>query len=286
MRRYWDSTSLRALQNCPRKFQYRILQGWVTRVAKVDLEFGLHYHRALEIFDKSLASGNTHEVAQWKAFDYCLVCGFTSEDKHKNRFTLTRSVVWYTEQWKSDMFQTLMVGGIPAVELSFSLELPITMPDGSHYILCGHLDRAVTEASAGDVYICERKTTKKTLGESYYRQFSPDIQVSLYTLASRVVLPVPARGVMIDACQTLIEGTNFGRHLAARTPAQVDEFVEDVCYWIKQAEGFATTGIWPKNESSCFLCEFKDICKRDPSVREMWLKAEYIESPWNPEVAR
>lgn len=44
----WDSTSLGWLKECPRKYQYHMLEGWSGRGESIHLEFGILYHGALE----------------------------------------------------------------------------------------------------------------------------------------------------------------------------------------------------------------------------------------------
>lgn len=60
----WDNTSISVYKECPRKYQYFILEGWRKKgnVAPA-LTFGGLYHKGLEIFDKAKAEGMDHEAA-------------------------------------------------------------------------------------------------------------------------------------------------------------------------------------------------------------------------------
>lgn len=282
----WDATSLASLMKCPRYYQYNILEGW--RSERSPLIFGGLYHECLEVYDKALASGNSQRTSAITATKYALIEGHKLdqfEDRYRNRFTLTRAIVWYTEHYKHDPATTVMLkDGKPAVELSFRTPLPLVSPDGDDYLLCGHIDKIVE--FSGDQLVLERKTTLTTLSEYYYKQFTPNPQISTYTLASRVVMPRQAKGVLMDCAQTALGFTQFGRHFAYRSHGGTEEYLREILLYIKSAERFAEDEFWPKNEAACMLfggCTFRKICERDESVREKWLEADFERTkPWNP----
>ena len=66
----WDSTSLRALQFCPRSYQLGILQGW--RGSTVDLEFGKYFASATETYAKGRIAGQDKEQATLAALRYVM----------------------------------------------------------------------------------------------------------------------------------------------------------------------------------------------------------------------
>ena len=79
------------------------------------------------------------------------------EIKNKTRYTLVRAVVWYLEHYKDDQnCKTVMIQGVPAVELSFRFAYDLT-----GFYLCGHLDRIVE--TEGRQYVHDRKTTGYTI---------------------------------------------------------------------------------------------------------------------------
>lgn len=274
----WDSTSLRALLTCPRKYQLQILEGWKTQRMAVDLEFGIHYHKALEIFDEETLQGNPE--AGIEALRYVLKCGFDADVKDKNRFTLARSVVWYCERYKDPPVRPIFIEDEPAVELSFRYVLDMETPGREPYILCGHFDGIVEDGI--NYYVRERKTTRKALNDYYWETFSPDIQVSMYALAGKIALPIETRRVMLDAVQTAVNFSDFGMLPIPRSAPYLDEFLTELKVWIKQAEAWAVSKFWPKNEASCRMCEFKQICSLDPAVQHNFLKGQFVQQPWNP----
>lgn len=303
----YDSTSLGALKTCPRKYQLSIVEGWIAKSRSVDLDFGIYLHSARETYYRARAQGLTHEPALDKAIQYALTITWdeqlqrpwNSGDSSKNRFTLLRTLVWYLDKWgDSDPLETvLLANGKPAVEVSFRFSLGFgphyaelggasydsTRDSGGHgdeYLLCGHLDRLVRFQER--LWISDLKSTRSGIDQYYFAQFSPDNQMSCYALGGKIALQDKVAGIIIDAAQVLVEGSRFGRGLVERTEAQLHEFLRSLHSYIKQAENYAKNNFWPQNDKACFRCEFRSICSKSPSVREQWLKADFVKRVWDP----
>ena len=108
------------------------------------------------------------------------------------------------------------------------------------------------------------------------------------------MLKSPIKGVIIDAAQVLLEKPNaYARGFTYRTPDQLDEWREDLRFWLGQAEAFATAGHWPMNDTACGNyggCKFREVCSKSPQVREQYLKSSFDKldesERWNPLRAR
>lgn len=316
----WSSTTLGLLKECPRKFQYTVIDGWGSRDESIHLRFGLEYHHALQDYAIARAEGMRHEdsiheciralhsrVHDWNPDRN------TRAGKYKNRETLLGLVVDYLDYFgDADPAGTyILEDGKPAVELSFRFELDWgpqagyeEHPDnglhtngvmvnlgkvpGQPYLLCGHLDRIVSFHD--DLYVMDRKTAMSTISGYWMDQWSPSNQMTLYALAGKVMLNQPVKGVIIDAAQVLLEKPNaFTRGFAYRTADQLDEFLADLRYWLREAEDFATAGYWPQNDTACHKyggCQFREVCSRSPAVREQYLAATFdktdLNQAWNP----
>lgn len=289
----WDSTSIRALKECPRKYYYSIIEGWVPRVRSSHLSFGLFYHSALEEYDRAKAEGADHDQSTIRAVRRALIDSWNKELQRpwmtdvpeKNRESLVRTVVWYLEQFKNDSLQTIILAnGAPAVELSFRYNMMIKAPTGEEVLYCGHLDR-VAKLQDDSHYIVDRKTSKHDIGTSYFEKFSPDPQISGYDFAGKVIYNLPIKGVIIDAAQVLITLSRFRRGLIPRTESQRHEWYDTTEFWIKQAFMYAEANKWPMNDSACGMyggCPFRPICGRAPEVREQWLRATFKKRVWDP----
>jgi hypothetical protein len=285
----WDSTSLGTLKDCPRKYYYQIVEGWRGKGESVHLKFGSLYHHGLEWYDHHRAEGADHASALRLSVRRLLVetwaegAPWDSGHNLKTRETLIRSVVWYLEQFgDNDPAQTVVLkSGKPAVELSFRLQIDDDL------VLCGHLDRVVEFQS--QFYVMDRKTSVSTISSYYFDRYSPDNQMSLYTLAGGIIYENPVRGVIIDACQIAVGFSRFERGMVYRTEAQSTEWLEDTKEWIALAAMYAEKNHWPMNDKSCHDyggCPFREICSSDPRVRQNFLEAKFEREPWNPLLVR
>lgn len=288
----WDSTSLGLLKECARKYFYSIVLGYGTRAESVHLTFGILYHGALERYDHAKAEGCDHDEALRRAVKWTAIQTWNkdlsrpwiSDDPNKNRLTLIRTIVWYCDQFRDDPAKTLILAnGKPAVELSFRMATQVYAGTGEEYILCGHLDRVVEFNE--QILIMDRKTTKNTINQDYFKKFSPDNQFSTYNFAGKVVYQLPLAGLIVDAAQIAVTFSRFQRGFVTRTDEQLQEWWRDTLFWIGQAERFAQQGYWPMNDKSCSNyggCAFRDVCSKSPSVRGKWMEATLVRKVWDP----
>lgn len=300
----WDSTSLGELKLCPQKYKYSILDGWEPRDTNVHLFFGIHYHRAFEIYNHCRADGKSFDQSVTEAMNYVLDVTWNrelnrpwpSDDPNKNRHTLIRSIIWYLEKFKNDPLETIILAdGTPFIERSFRFELGVKFQSTKEdIILCGHIDRGVTHEKSTK-WITDFKTTKYTLNGAYFARFSPDNQISLYSTAGDFIVSDDMAGLIIDAAQILVDSTVFHRGFVGRTASQKDEWMSDTWRWLQTAEFYAGNNHWPKNDKACGLphldpktgevrygCPFREVCSSDPAIRENLLKANFAKRSWDP----
>lgn len=293
----WDSTSLGYLKTCPRLYQYIMIDGWAPRGESVHLRFGLEYHSALEHYDHLRVEGQDHDtaitncirrvverVADW-APDPATRAG-----RYKNKDTLLSLIIDYLDHFSNDPASTYIKSdGTPAVELSFRFPLDFGPEAGQDfYMLSGHLDRVVEFNS--QLLVMDRKTTTTTLGSYYFAQYEPHNQMTLYTLAGRLLLNAPIRGVIIDAAQIMLEKPNaFARGFTYRTDDQLEEWLADLRTLLSINEVYAANDYWPMNDTSCDKfggCRFRSICTKSPSIREKFLTTDFdkleVDDRWNP----
>lgn len=282
----WDNTSLSALMKCPYYYKLTIIDGWRKREESIHLTFGKHFADAMERYHKLRAEGRNHEDAVDEVVSRALIdsYGMNSDDPNKNRETLIRTIVWYFEEYKEDSCTTVILdNGAPAVELSYKFESGIPDPSGGEYLLTGHLDRMVE--FGGDKFVMDQKTTKLALGSYYFAQYDLDTQMSGYTFAGRTLFNIPVSGVIIDAAQIMVGFTAFARGITMRSVGQLEEWHENTANWLGLAERFADTQVYPQNRQSCGNyggCAFKNVCNKDPAVRQHFLETDFEKRFWNP----
>lgn len=321
----WDSTSIKIAQECLRKYQLVLLEGWTPHRRSVHLDFGGWYASALEAYhghrargmsiDDALAEVVAETLVESWVFPECDACEgtgvramdgsdlddakceacegtgkhdeggepWTSDHNTKTRENLIRTIVWYVEQFRDDPCTTIILGdGKPAVEHSFKLEAD------NGIILSGHLDRLV---EYGDKpYIQDQKTTGSTLSSNYFKQYDTDTQMSLYSFAGRSLFGLPIKGVIIDAAQIAVGFTRFERGFTFRSEDQLNEWYDVAMWHIEQARRATVENYFPMNTSSCNNyggCQFRHICAKSPSVRQQFLKGDFVQGKrWDPLVAR
>lgn len=235
---------------------------------------------------------------RWEQTDPPSICGecgaevevqdrWWTERPDKDRYALVRLVAWYCLEQPEELGSTGVApykfpDGTPAVELNFVVPLPWQTPGGEDYLLCGYLDGLRTFGKT-EMFVGERKTTKKGLDRGFWRGFSPHVQVDTYDVAGAALFPdLPIKGVIIEGAQTIQSGARFGAHIAHRTEAQREEYMKDLRYWLDHAERYAEDGYWPMNRANCWICGFKGVCSAVPGARQGVLEADFEQHHWNP----
>lgn len=293
----WDSTSLGWYKDCPRLYQYQMLDQWSPRSKGIHLAFGGWYASGLEHYAHYRAQGMSHLSATAHMVKWVLEASgardaegiFTpwSPGDHKdanikNRFTLIRSLVWNVEGRETSPLKTVILSsGKPAVELTFNFDA--FEIEGETVSLSGHLDELVTLDN--DVWVRDDKTTKGALGAHYFQQYSPNNQMSLYSVAGNIILDKPVRGVLVKAAQIGVNFTRFETRPIPRPKAVLTEWMEETKWWITQARHSAITNYYPRNDKSCGNyggCAFQKVCSVSPSHRNAWLAEDFTKHEWNP----
>lgn len=285
----WDSTSLGLLKACPRRYYYSMILARQTE-PNFHLTFGIIYHSALELYDRLRAQHHSHTFSQRAAVRHVLeqtwIDGkpWESGDNNKNRATLLRTVIWYLEHFRDVELKThILPDNKPAVELSFKFHIDFLSATHEDIILSGHLDKIAELSDA--LYVLDRKTTKNSLGSDYFSHFSPDNQMTLYTIAGEVVAAKPISGLIIDAAQIGVTFTRFQRAHVHRTKSQLQEWLHDLQTLLKQNEQYVEANYWPMNDKACYLCAYKRVCGTAPETRHLQLQL-LEHRVWDPTVNR
>lgn len=301
----WDSTSLGWLKDCPRLYYYQMIEGWAPQGYNIHLTFGSLYAYGVEHYARYRADHLTHDQAtlgmmravlqkaghrdpetdEWVPWD---PPAGHPDANIKNRYTLIRSLVWNVEDRLSSPYQTMIKeNGRPAVEESFNFYAFDIDDEPIHF--AGHLDEVVEDIADKSLWVADDKTTKGPIEANYFRQYAPHNQVSLYSVAGKVVLKAPIKGVLIRAAQIGVTFTRFAARPIPRPPAVLDEWFNETQYWIGQAKSFAELDYWPMNDKSCGNfggCPFIGVCSKSPSHRKAWLEDGFVKREWNPLVPR
>lgn len=300
----FDQTSIKLAEECLKKYQYVMLDGWRARGHNVHLFFGGIYASALEHFHKYRAEGIDFDEALINIVREALQATWiypepeikghaptpgtgepwVSDHNTKTRENLIRTIVWYFEHFRDDPCQTVILSnGVPAVEHSFQLAVD------NGIIFSGHLDRLVNYSDS--IYIQDQKTTATTITPRYFANYQPDTQITgMYPFAGRAVFKLPVKGVMIDAAQIAVGFSCFERGFIFTDDLSLDEWYDDTMELITRTQQATRDNHFPRNRSSCSKyagCQFRNVCSKSPAVREQFLKADFEKGErWDPLEAR
>lgn len=291
----WDSTSLGAFKRCPHYYKLTILEGWRGKEESPHLKFGTLLHSAVELIDHARVNGeltdDTLIIALRQAMESAghrdpetgVFRPWLSSDSNKNTESLVRTIIWYFDHYLEDAFKVdQLANGKAAVELSFRYDLPLEI-GGERLLYCGHLDSIGT--FAGQHWVLDRKTTKSYLNEQFFKQFSPNLQMTGYTVAGKLGFAQPVEGVIVDAMQIGVTFTRFARAPVTFTNEQLEEWLVNTTWTIQQALRHVEAGFFPLNENACSMyggCPMQTICSKTPSVRQRFLTANFKQVGWDP----
>jgi hypothetical protein len=197
----------------------------------------------------------------------------------KTRENLVRTIIWYIDHFEEDPAPVVILSdGAPAVEHSFAL------PVDDGLIFSGHIDRLVTYQS--HVFVMDQKTTTSTLSPYYFDQFKPNVQMSMYSFAGKIIYGSPIKGIIIDAAQIAVGFSKFARDMTFRTEEELTEWYDSSMYWIEQARHATRENYFPMNPASCGNyggCEFRKICSKSPEFRKPFLEGNFEKGErWDP----
>lgn len=293
----WDSTSLGWFKTCPRYYYYQMILGYAPKSKSIHLTFGGWYASGVELYAKARAEGQDHNDAVLAMVKWAMgVTGTRDEagvftpwesgDQFKNRYTLIRSLVWNVDDREHSPWRTvILANGKPAVELSFKFEA-FTVGDETIY-LSGHMDEVVE--NDGRTWVKDDKTTKGAVDANYFRHWTPNNQMSLYSIAGKVILNRPVSGVLVRATQIQVGFNRFNTQQVPRPEPILTEWLADAKYWIERARECAINNHWPMNDTACtnyMGCAFQRVCSVSPSHRKAWLAEDFVKFTWNPLVER
>lgn len=271
----FDPSSFSKFMECPRKYQLSVREGWRSQKQNPATGWGHAVHAGLEMLDKAEAQGRSWDeelpnVLKYLAGDPFGLKG--SEDNGRTIQTSMRAIVWYVEQFRDD---TLKIAKLPngeaAVEVRYEVELP-----GTGKRISGRVDRVVEYGDG--LYIVDRKTTKKTLGDWFFRDYQPSLQLYTYVWALRDVIGLPVLGAMIEGIQAAVGFNRFERATYYMGEEQIEEHVRNLAWHASDVAKMEAEGYYPQRFSACGNfggCEFRDVCSKSGRLRDIYLRADF-----------
>ncbi len=277
----WDASSLSTFASCPRYYQLGNVQGWQPRVEGAATLYGKAVHYGFEVLDTARFYGKDKDTAVSEALvgvldDYGEQLA-ASVDNARDLECALRAVVWRAEDhWDDNLKVAAMPDETPACEVRFECPFP-----GTEYRFSGRIDKIAK--LNGELYIVDFKTTKSGLNDFYFARYSPNTQIYAYLWATRNILKLPVRGFVVDAIQSGVNFTRFGRSVFNVSDTQLAEWERDTRTALEQATKYYEDQYYPQNFGSCGNyggCKFRSVCSRAPEHRETWLSSDFDKKPY------
>lgn len=289
-----DSTAIKTLKECARKYFYHIVLGRVSRESAVIFAWGSAYHTFREVLEKEYGYGPERP----KTFDErrgaeCFVkayrAGMAYWDQHgkdqeegtqyafMNKGRLTLSFKTAYQHWVLEKKQNQIV--VIAVESPLIVQLS----DGSY--TGGKADQIIKWR--GQKWGRDWKTT--TIEPKYYtRGLEPNDQFTRYTLMESLVTGEQIQGQVIEVLynnnhtKNVKKGPEIHTFTTARTVQQLEAFEQEQIHWNRILELHREHDNWPMEEHSCWRCVYHSVCKK-PTESGMMSQLEqyFIVRPWD-----
>lgn len=307
-----NSSSLGVIQECGRKSQYLLNEGWKSDNESPATLFGSAIHAALEVFYSAPPEGRvmvTLEELERAALSseslggeadlnllYRSVLAFAKKAQplvqipdHDKRSILNGAWILYNyfKAYIDDPYVTYVDKDGPFVERKFTYRL---YEDASLIIdIFGTIDIAFRNIQTGHILAGDHKTTS-SLGygdQSYYDREKPNHQYTMYVLGAQKVFGIESEDFLVNVIEVkarpkTARGSvpNFPRQLTKRTEDDFAELQDVIVRSVQNYLYMRSTAVWPLGPlSACGsygACTYRQVCAAPKSLRENVLKSKFI----------
>lgn len=296
-----DNFALVMFQNCPAKFNLRIMEGWTSRRKSGALGFGGALHEGLATWYRT-QDPNKAIKAVGDAWPMNLPI-----DDWRTKEKCLSTMLEYIKRYPGEQFAVLGAPDNPMVEVTFTIdtgmflscvecqapwvgELGIGMCQRCgkplEPIEYGGIFDGIVQYGA-DIFVLEHKTTSQ-LGQYYFDQFKPNNQVTGYVWGARKLSGQNVTGAIINAIGIYkSSATRFERQITSRNDQNIDEWLENVrntCEMIRECQ---IRQHWPMFTGSCTMygkCEYHQIHTLNSfKERQKLLEQDYVKDEWKYE---
>lgn len=288
-----DSTSMKAANDCLRKYFYRFILGRVPPKSKYQtvFDFGSAIHKFREVLEveytfNKLSKAEAFEKALLAVKDMPLTPGVGKYEFYNRQRLLescTKSFNWWDNEKTKGQIEVL------AVEQPFS----ILMPNGRY--ISGRADQIIKWN--GKIWGRDFKTTSKEL-KYFEATLDPNDQPIRYIFAeSKLHFGEDAiengkqiQGIIFEVLQNTADTkTKKGKHgeianiTITKNNYQLKKWLQEQEFMGKVLKMAKEEDIWPMQSHNCSFCDYHSVCKKPSEASmEYELKANFKLSPWDP----
>lgn len=304
-----NSSSHGIIQECLRKGQYSLYEGWRSMHESPPTLFGSAIHAALEVFYQGLP-----EERILPSLDSLEILAYSPMPK--NAGLIERSVgafvrkaeplrplqdsdkrslsngIWilyhYFKTHINDPYVAYVDDRGPFVERQFTLRLYEDKELIIDYF--GTIDIAFKHVSSGLVIPGDHKTTSILSGygesASYFDREKPNHQYTGYLLGARKCFGIDSYDFLVNVIEVKAKpktskgsAPSFPRQVTSRDEEDFKEFRDSVIISVGDYLAAIETGIWPLGHvNACSMytgCQYRQVCASPKSLRETILNAKF-----------
>lgn len=274
----WRNSSISVYHECPRKFWWSVVLWLGSDRKAIPLIVGSLVHTALEFLQSDGVEGALTKAQTQYNKEFNMV---PAEEAHKVWPVVEKMIREYAITYERDEFTSLYP------EFPFAIELP------NGEVWRGKLDKIVSLNT--NLFIMEHKTSGEAPSQ-FFKRFKRSRQVTGYYLgASKMKLPKPITGVVVDALfkpRLKKSGepgeVSFGRELFLRSSFNLNIFIDNTTRVVDMIKSHDINKMeqWVENEDSCFgrygtECPYIDLCAYGPKAE--LLNMFTIRTPYPPD---
>ena len=295
-------SSLSLINECLRKAQYALINGYKSNIEAEATLFGKGIHKALEHWyclpanlrqltdvENDMANAliasplnepsQPYETALDSINEFVKTCqplkwlGDTDKRSINNGIKILKS---YFKHYADDGLEVLRdSSGKPFIEK----DVEFVMHEDAEKVIVffGTIDMIVKSSISGQVLICDHKTTA-SLGSQFYNRIKPSHQYTGYVWAAKECLGIDTNYFMVNGIQVAKTKAEFARQQTERTEEDFTELKMAIIEIVDRLLRANNSGNFPMNTNSCSnygSCQYHEVCSAPLKLRNAILNNKY-----------
>lgn len=297
-------SSLSLINECLRKTQYSLIDGYRSNVEAEATLFGKGIHKALEhwyclpnnlrqltdhendLADTLIASplqakSEPYETALDSINEFVKVCqplkwlGDSDKRSINNGIKILKA---YFKHYSEDGLEVHRdESGQPYLERL--CEIVVHEDSEKVIVLFGTIDVIFRNLITGHILPGDHKTTA-ALGDQFYKRVKPNHQYTAYILLCREALGLDVSDFMVNGIQVAKTKCEFARQITDRNEDDIRELKNAILEAVERVMKAKDAGVFPMNSNACTnygACNFLEVCSAPSKLRDGILRVKYSE---------
>ncbi len=280
----YDYSAMSDYLKCPKRGYYRHILNLVPISPAPALSFGGAIHEALSSWYQFKDEGKALKVFQenWQTYikeskeaqdstGWGSISPAPVDDSKRNMKNGLLILQAYFERYAKESFEVL--------SNEFPFRIKLGTYKGIQFNLTGKIDLYVKWGNY--IYVLDHKSTSQ-LGEYYFEQFNPSLQIDGYAYAGKKIF-TNCDGAVVNAILVAKTKTDFKREIFTKTEEELQEYKNQALEIMHHIEMMKERKKFFCNTDACSLyghCPYLELCRAKGDERVMRLR--YKVSPWSP----